>query len=393
MKEKKTYIFGQPDIGSEEARAINRVVASKWIGFGQESIALERELTEYVGASHGVVLNSCTAALHLALILHGVKAGDEVITTSLTFASTSNTILYTGATPVFVDIKVETLNIDESRIEAAITKKTKGIVVVHFGGLPCNMTIINKIARKHGLFVVEDAAHALGAKSDGKMVGNSKNMTCFSFYANKNLTTVDGGFLTVPNKALAERARSLRLHGLSSDAWNRYGNTKKLVFEVVELGYKYNTNDILSAIGRVQLKGFPSRQKRRLSIAHLYDSVLADVPGITLQPKYDSITPVVHGLHLYTVVIDPAYFKLGRDEIVGELRKKGVFAVVHYYPLHLHKLYTGIFGNRKGKLPKTEAAGLNIFSVPLLPQFTKKEGADVAQITRDVLLSSLNKRV
>lgn len=389
MKKRKTYYFGQPDLSGEEAKAVERVLASKWIGFGKESVALEKEIIAYTGANDGAIVNSCTAALHLALILRGVKAGDEIITTPLTFAATGNTMLMLGATPVFVDIKLDTLNIDEDKIEAAITKKTKGIVVVHFGGLPCNMKIINSIAKKHGLFVNEDAAHALGAKVDGKMVGDTKNLVCFSFYANKNMTTVDGGFLSTPTQALALRARSLRLHGLSSDAWDRFHNKLQLTFEVTELGYKYNINDIHAAIGRVQMKKFPTNQKRRTTHAKLYDKFLAPIPGLTLQPKHFGNPDIHHALHIYSIVLQPKYFSADRSEVVRALREAGIFAVVHYLPLHQHALYRKKFGFKKNDFPIAATVGENIISLPLVPQLTNADALHIAKTTRDVLMKFL----
>lgn len=389
MKQHKTFYFGQPDLDTQEVRAVERVLRSKWIGFGEESIALEREITKYVHARDGVIVNSCTAALHLALILRDVKPGDEIITTPLTFAATGNTMLMLGARPVFVDIKPDTLNIDEDKIEAAITKKTKGIVVVHFGGLPCNMKRINAIARRHGLFVNEDAAHALGAKVDGKMIGETKNLVCFSFYANKNMTTVDGGFLATPDRVMAGRARSLRLHGLSSDAWDRFHNKLKLTFEVNELGYKYNINDVHAAIGRVQMKKFSANQKKRTAYAKVYDAALSGIPGVTLQPKYFSNSDILHALHLYTIVLQPEYFKTDRAGVVEALRHKGVFAVVHYLPLHQHALYRRRFGFKKNDFPIAAQVGENIISLPLVPQLSKMDAIHIAEITKSVLIEHL----
>lgn len=389
MNKRKIYYFGQPAMDNEEIRAVSRVIASKWIGFGQESISLEREITKQAHAKDGVILNSCTAALHLALILRGVKPGDEIITTPLTFAATGNTILMLGAKPVFVDIKLNTLNIDEDKIEAAITPRTKGIVVVHFGGLPCNMKKINKIAKKHKLFVNEDAAHALGARVDGRLIGDTKNLVCFSFYANKNMTMVDGGFLSTPNKKMADRARSLRLHGLSNDAWNRFHNEQKLLFEVTELGFKYNTNDVHAAIGRVQLKKFPAYQKKRTQYAKIYDAVFSCVPGITLQPKYFNDPDTQHALHLYTIVLDPDLFRVDRAHVVEALRKAGIFAVVHYLPLHEHALYRNKFKLKRSDLPVASSVGENILSLPLIPQLSRQDAQSIAEVTRSVLLKFL----
>lgn len=376
--------FGEPDIGVEECRAVNSVLLSKWIGFGEQSQAFEKELVNYLGVKNGALLSSCTAALHLALILKGVRPGDEIITTPLTFAATTNVILYLNARPVFVDIRADTLNIDEDLIEKAITRKTRGILVVHFGGLPCNMNVINKIAKKNNLFVIEDAAHAFGAKIDGRMVGNSNNLTCFSFYANKNLTSVEGGLLTSSNSKEIEKAKLLRLHGLNSDAWKRFKDRNILVTEVTELGYKYNINDVQSAIGRVQLKKFDRNLRKRQKYARIYDSIFSKIPGVYLQPKPDG--EIRHALHLYTIVIDPQRFIVSRDEIVWELRKRGIFAVVHYQPIHLHKMYREKFGYKKGNFKIAERVSENIFTLPLLPQLSISQTKWIAETTKRLLL-------
>lgn len=385
---KKAYYFGVPTIGNEEISAAERVLRSRWITFGKESVEFEKELVAYTSSKSGAVVSSCTAALHLALILRRVGPGDEIITTPYTFASTVSTILHTGAKPVFVDIDKKTLNIDPSKIEEKITKRTKGIVVVHFGGLPCDMKRINAIARKHRLFVNEDAAHAIGSRYDGKMIGDSKNLVCFSFYANKNLSTVDGGFLATPTAAFAEQARSLRLHGLSSDAWNRFHNKKKLFFEVSSLGYKYNTNDIFSAIGRVQLKHFESYVAKRSQYAEIYDRSLAAIPGVLLQPKYFHDPMVRHGLHIYSVVLDPKRFRANRDEIVSRLREAGIFAVVHYLPVHEHAFYRKTFGFRAKDFPNAHHVGKNIFTLPILPQGSKSDAEWVATKASEILIEA-----
>ncbi len=383
----KTIYFGVPDIDREEEKAIQRVLRSQWIGFGKESALLEKELTRYTGAKHGVIVSSCTAALHLALVLNDIGPGDEIITTPLTFAATTNAILYTGATPVFVDIDPETLNIDPAEIERAVTKKTRGIMVVHFGGLPCDMKAINAIAQKHKLFVVEDAAHAIGGRVLGKPVGGGKNFAAFSFYPNKNMTMVEGGFLTVPTAALAERAKRLRMHGLQSGAWERWHNRKILTSVATELGYKYNTTDINAAIGRVQLKKLDRNQRKREAYAALYDRILAGVPGVALQPRPKG-NKERHALHLYTIVIDPKRFRLSRDDIVLALRKKGIFAVVHYEPLHLHPFYKKVTGAKRSDFPNATHAGEHIFTLPLLPQLSRAEALHIAETARTILLNS-----
>lgn len=384
MKKEMIY-FGEPNIGEEEIRAVERVLRSKWIGFGKESVAFEDEIKKYVNARYGVILNSCTSALHLAIVLAGIKEGDEVITTPFTFAATSNIVLYRGAKPVFVDVRPDTFNIDENKIEQAITPRTKAIIVVHFAGLPCNMAKINAIAKKHNLIVIEDAAHAIGAKIGNKMIGDSKNFVCFSFYSNKNLTSIEGGFLTVRNKDEALRAERLRLHGLSNDAWKRFSDKTTLINEVVELGYKYNITDVQSAVGRVQLKGYEKNFLKRGKIVELYDRVLTPVPGISFQER-PSRESVRSSLHLYLVKINPEQFTASRDDIVHALRDEGIFAVVHYHPVHLHKLYQDTLGHKKGDFPIAETVAENVFTLPLLPQLPVEKSKWVAEKTREVLL-------
>ena len=384
MKKEMIY-FGEPNIGEDEIHAVERVLRSKWIGFGKESVAFEQEIKTYVNARHGVLVNSCTSALHLAVILAGVKEGDEVITTPFTFAATANVILYRGAKPVFVDVRADTFNIDENKIVQAITPKTKAIIVVHFGGLPCNMAKINAIAKKHNLIVIEDAAHAIGAKIGQKMIGDSKNFVCFSFYSNKNLTSIEGGFLTVRNKDEALRAEQLRLHGLSNDAWKRFSDKKTLINEVAELGHKHNITDVQSAVGRVQLKKYEKNFIQREKIIKLYDSILFNVPNISFQVRPSS-EKMRSSVHLYMIKLNPEKFRVSRDEIVHALRDEGIFAVVHYHPIHLHKFYRDTLGHKKGGFPIAETIAENVFTLPLLPQLPAGKSKWIAEKTREVLL-------
>jgi len=381
----KNIYFGEPDIGQKEIDAVVRVMKSKWIGFGKVSLEFEEKLAKYLGVKYAAALSSCTAALSLALILNKVNLGDEIITTPLTFAATANVISNLGARPVFVDINPNTFNIDENLIEKAITPKTKGIIVVHFGGLPANMKIINQIARKHGLFVIEDAAHTIGARIGKKMVGNSENLVCFSFDGNKNLTAVEGGLLTTNKKSFFERVKILRLQGLDKDAWKRFRSKNVLLNEVIDHGYKYNITDIQSAIGLVQLGKVEKNLKIREKYARQYDNVFSRIDGISLQDKFNHKN-VRHALHLYLLAIDPKKFSATRDEIVLALRKEGIFVAIHYKPLHLHKFYRDKFGFKKGDFPVAEKIGASIFTLPLLPQANQKIVNYIVETTRITLL-------
>lgn len=381
----KKIFFGVPDIGKKEIDSVVRVMKSKWIGFGKVSLEFEEKLRQYLGAKDAALLSSCTAALHLALVSHNVKPGDEIIAPTLTFAATANVICYCGAKPVFVDVNPGTLNIDETKIEAAITKKTKGIIVVHFAGLPCDMEKINAIARRHNLFVIEDAAHAIGASYKGKRIGNSNNFCCFSFYPNKNLSTMDGGLLTNGKKSLIEQVKVMRTFGLDKDAWKRYKSSSILTMEVMRLGYKYNLSDVHSAIGLVQLQKLEKNLRAREKYAKLYDRVLGDIEGVSFQNKFN-YKNIRHALHLYLIILDPEKFKISRDEIVMKLRDAGIFAVVHYKPLHLHKFHSENFGYKEGDFPIAEKIGENIITLPLLPSVGPAIANRVAETTKKVLL-------
>lgn len=379
----KTIFFGTPDLGKEEIKAVTDVLKSKWIGFGGVSQKFEKELINYVGAKDGAVLSSCTAALHLALILNNVKPGDEIITTPLTFAATVNVFLYVGAKPIFVDINPKTLNIDENLIEQAITKKTRGIVPVHFAGLPCDMKKINLIAKKHNLFVVEDAAHAIGASYYGKKIGNSNNLTCFSFYANKNLTSIEGGFIASNNKKFVDRVKVMRIHGLSKDAWKRYSDNDVVSNEVMDIGFKYNITDIQSAVGLVQLSKVDKNLLIREKYSKLYDDCFEKIDGVSVQSK--SNNDIRHALHLYVIILDPTKFKVKRDRIILELRKNGIFAVIHYKPVHLHRYYRQKYGFKSGDFPIAEKVADNIITLPLLPQLSLPQVQQILSKTKKVL--------
>lgn len=382
-KEKKIF-FGVPDLGREEIKAVTEVIKSKWLGFGKVSLEFEESLARYLGVKYASVLSSCTAALHLALVANKVEPGDEIITTSLTFAATANVICYMGAKPVFVDINPKTFNIDETLIEKAITKKTRGIMPVHFGGLPCDMAAINAVARKHGLFVVEDAAHAIGATYRGKKIGNSDNAVCFSFYPNKSLSTPDGGLICSNKKSLIEPTRITRLFGLDKSAWKRFKADEIVTTETVDLGYKYSITDVHSAFGIIQLGKLEKNLTKREEYARLYDKAFSEIDGITLQEKFGK--DFRHAQYLYLLVIDPEKFSASRDKLVLALRQKGIFAVVHYKPLHLHKFYCKVCGCRAGSLPITEKIGNNILTLPLLPQESLATARWVAETTKNTLL-------
>jgi dTDP-4-amino-4,6-dideoxygalactose transaminase len=375
--------FGEPSLGEEEERAVLEVLRSGWIGMGPRCLAFERAFAEYVGAAHAVAVSSCTAALHLALLAARVGPGDEVITTPLTFAATLNAILYTGARPVLVDVAAGTGNLDPEQVERAATPRTKAILAVHFAGLPCDLDALPRIAERRGLALVEDAAHAVGAEWRGRRIGGTPNsIACFSFYPNKNITSGEGGMLTLDAADSARLAEGLRLHGLDSDAWGRYRAGASLTPSQVEaLGYKYNMTDVQAAIGLVQLARIEQFLATRESNARTLDEAFRGLP--VRRPQ--ETRPHRHALHLYNLVLDLERLDASRDEIVAEIRAAGVGATVHYLPVHLHPYFRRTLGHGPGSFPAAEELGNSILTLPVQPKLTADDLAHVATTARAVI--------
>jgi dTDP-4-amino-4,6-dideoxygalactose transaminase len=315
-------------------------------------------------------LNSCTAALHVAIAAEGIGPGDEVITTPYTFIATVESICYVGATPVLVDVDPVTRNIDPALIEAAITKHTRAIVPVHIAGLPCEMDAIGEIAHRRGLAVIEDAAHSLPARYKGRMIGTLSRSTAFSFYATKNLTTAEGGMLTTDDDDLAKRYRLLSLHGITSDGWKRYRLGGKWFYEVVAMGYKYNLTDIAAALGIVQLQKLDAFDVRRQELARRFTARLQHRPDLHLPPKPAHMH---HAWHLYIVGLVPGVARVTREEFIERLTQRGIGTSVHFIPAHLHPYYGERLGLSRGALPKAEAAYEGAVSLPLYPAMTDDE--------------------
>ena len=331
----KNYItYGAPTIGSKEINAVVKVIKSKWIGSGPIAQRFEKEFKQYKKSKYCLSINSCTAGLHLSLMAMNIKPGDEVITTPLTFCSTINSILLVGAKPVLVDINPNTLNIDEEKIKEKITKKTKAIILVHFGGLPCNLYPIINLVKKYKIKIIEDCAHAIESKYYGKHVGNFGSTGCFSFYANKNLTTGEGGMLLTNNLNISSKINVMRLHGLSKDAWKRYlpasVNPKRTKFEhydVIEVGLKYNMIDLNAAMGIVQLSKIEKSWRSRRKNYRFYIKRLKHLP--VLFQKVDPY-PVKHAHHLFTIRISNKRTKKRRDNLIKFLKKNNIGTGVNY---------------------------------------------------------------
>lgn|SRR5574337_110662 len=375
--------FGKPNFSDEEVSAVTRVLRSGWVGMGSETIAFEKELAEYLGAPHVVTVNSCTSALFLSLLIQGIGPGDEVICPSLTWCSTANAALYLGAKPIFCDINAETLCVTPDLVLSKVTSKTKAVIVVHFGGLAVDVQALRK-ALPQGMVIVEDAAHAFGAKFiDGTCIGSSGNSTCFSFYANKNLSTGEGGAIALFDRDKAERLQSLRQHALPLDAWKRFTNAKTLLLSksLHELGYKMNYTDLQASIGRVQLARQNEFEATRFDIARCYvDRLKALSPPVQFQAY---CTHPYHARHLFVIQLPIDRMRLSRDEVVLALREKNIGASIHYAPLHLMLLYRG--RGKPVQLSVTEQVAKSIMTLPISASMTRDDADDVIEQFKAVM--------
>lgn len=376
--------FGRPNFSDEEIEAVSQVIRSGWIGMGPETIAFEQEIAEFTGAKHIVAVNSCTSALFLALLVSDVGPGDEVICPSLTWCSTANVVLYLGATPVFCDVDPDTLCVSPETITEKLTKRTTAVMVVHFGGLAVDVGALRKTL-PDSVKIIEDAAHALGARySNGKQVGSSGNMVCYSFYANKNLSTGEGGAVALDNTEMMQRIRSLRQHALPLDAWKRFTHANSLMLSnnIAELGYKMNYTDLNAAIGRIQLKRFKSFEQRRRQIAEIYIQGLKHLSnGIKFQTGCISED---HARHLFVVQIEADKLNKSRDEILLALRGMNVGASIHYAPLHTMPLYTND-AIKIPSLPVTEKVTAIMLTLPISASMTVEDAEYVVNTFKEVV--------
>ena len=379
--------FHAPEIGDAEIESVVETLRSGWLTSGTKVKRFEDDFAEYVGSKHAVAVNSGTAALHLALDAIGIRQDDEVIVPTMTFTATAEVVLYFKAKPVLVDCQRDTLNLDPNQIEAAITSKTKAIIPVHFGGQPCDMTPILEIAKTHKLYVVEDAAHALPASYEGKKIGTIGDITCFSFYATKTITTGEGGMATTENSEWAERMRMMSLHGISHDAWKRYTKEGSWYYEILNPGFKYNLTDIAAAIGIEQLKKCDEFRKAREKIAKIYDTSFADLEEIHT-PVRRSDTE--HAWHLYVIQLNLDHLQITRNQFIDALREEGIGTSVHFIPLHLHPYYRDNFGYQPSDFPNASSAFERIVSLPIYPKMTEADVESVIGAVRKVV--KLNRR-
>jgi dTDP-4-amino-4,6-dideoxygalactose transaminase len=341
VKRNEFLIFALPLIEDDEIEEVVKTLKSGWLGSGPRVAKFEEDFREYKSANHAVALSSCTAALHLSLIASGIKAGDEVITTPLTFCATINAIIHAGGTPVLADINPLTLNIDPSEIIKKITSKTKAIIPVHFAGRPCEMDEIVEIANKHNLIIIEDCAHAIETEYKGLKAGNIGDFGCFSFYVTKNIVTGEGGMVLTKSLEKASRIKTLGLHGMNKDAWKRFGDDGYKHYDVVECGFKYNMMDIQAAIGIHQLKKIERFWDRREKIWNRFIDEFRDLPiGLPMSPAKGT----KHGYHLFTILIEKERCGITRDEFIAKLKDYNIGVGVHYMSIPEHSYYRNTFG-------------------------------------------------
>ncbi len=377
--------FHRPSLGAEEAAAVREVLESGWITTGPATLKFESEFSRYVGASHAIAVNSGTAALQLAADLIGLQPGDEVLVPTLTFTATAEIVTYFGARPVLCDSVSGGFNIDVADANRRITSKTKAIIPVHFAGEPCKMDAIHAMASKHGLHVIEDAAHALPASYAGKRIGTHSDLTAFSFYATKNITTGEGGMLVTTRDEYAEKARCMRMHGISSGAWKRYAREGSWFYEVLYAGFKLNLPDILSAIGLVQLQKSDEFLRRRREIVQRYCERFSKLEELELPPIGSG--DLEHAWHLFSLRLRSEDLQIGRNEFMEELKKRNVGAAVHFIPLHLHPYYVQTYGYRRGDFPHAEDAFARCLSLPLYPALSDDQVERVINAVESIVSS------
>jgi dTDP-4-amino-4,6-dideoxygalactose transaminase len=378
----KFLVFGSPLIGEEEIAEVVAALRSGWIGTGPRVAQFEENMKSYTGAPHAIAVSSCTAALHLSLLALGIGPGDEVITTPMTFAATANAIVHAGAKPVFADVNRKTMLIEPERIERAITRKTKAVIPVHLAGRVCAMNEILSLANKHGLHVIEDAAHCIEGRHEGRRAGNIGEISCFSFYVTKNLTTGEGGMVTTSNPDWASRIRMLSLHGMDKDAHQRFSESGYKHYQVVEPGYKYNMTDIQAALGIHQLKRIEKCWLRRNEVWSYYQNSFSNLPVHLPAPDEPATR---HARHLFTIQVYKNECGKTRDEVLDSLTRQKIGCGVHYTPVHLHPYYRKTFGYREGAYPNAEWIGEGTFSLPLSAKLTDEDVEDVVAAVHHAL--------
>lgn len=371
-----------PIIGDDEINEVIETLKSGWITTGPKTQKFEEMFKEYIGSKYAIALSSCTAGLHLSLVAYGIGEGDEVITSPFTFASTANVIVHQRAKPVFVDIDRETYNIDPEKIEDKISDKTKAIMPVHYAGQPCEMDKIIKIAREYKIAVLEDAAHAVGSEYKGQKIGTIGDITSFSFYVTKNMTTAEGGMVTTDKEELANDIRIWRLHGMSKGAWKRYSSKGSWYYEILFPGYKYNMTDIQASLGIHQLSKLEDFLRAREKLAKKYTKAFSDMPEI-VEPSVKK--HMRHAWHLYPVQVNTDLLRTNRDKFIEALRAENIGTSVHFIPLHRHPFYQKTFGFKRGDFPVADHIYERIVSLPLYPRMSMDDLDDVVKAVKKIV--------
>jgi dTDP-4-amino-4,6-dideoxygalactose transaminase len=376
--------FALPAIGEDEIAEVVDTLRSGWVTTGPKVKRFEDQFSEYSQATNSLALNSCTAGLHMALAALGIGPNDEVIVPTFTFCATANVVVHAGARPVLVDIGSDFL-IDPVAVEKAITPRTRAIMPVHYAGQACDLKAIYELASRHDLAVIEDAAHAVGSTYHGKMIGSDslssgypdvRRATAFSFYANKNMTTGEGGMVTTADDELARAMRTLSLHGMSKDAWKRYTNAGSWFYEVVAAGFKNNMTDIAASLGIHQLRRLEGFIEIRQRYARLYDDAFHDLEVV--------LTPITHAdrnhvYHLYAIQLEMAQLTIDRAVFIDKLKELNIGASVHFIPLHRHPFYRDQFGYHAGDLPQADRLYESVISLPLYPRMSEEDVNDVIE--------------
>lgn len=377
MQIRKEFLpFSRPSIGEDAIESVAESIRSGWVAMGPKVTQFEKTISEYVGSKYAISMNSATAGLHSSVMAMGIGKGDEVITTPMTFASTVNAIILAGAKPVLVDIDRHSLNIDVNKIEQAVTARTKAIIPVHFAGMPCDMDVIEEIAKKHNLMIIEDAAHAMGASYKGSRTGSDKgrgHVAVFSFHPTKNITTAEGGIVCTEDEEIAEYLSVFRQNGMSKGAWNRYSSSGNTHYDVPVPGLKYQMSDIQAAIGLSQLKQLDSFNRRRREICATYEKELAGCPGISFQEHagYEH----VHSRHIFPILVDTDTLKIDRDTFMQQMKERNIGTAIHYNAIHLFSGYAKALGKKRGDFPEAEYVSDRILSIPFFPAMTDDDVA------------------
>lgn len=372
--------FSQPVIDEEEINGVVDTLRSGWLTTGPKTKRFEEEMGRFLGAPAALAVNSCTAGLHVALAALGIGAGDEVITTTMTFASSVNVIEHVGARPILVDVEPDTLNICPDRVEAAITPRTRAIIAVHYAGHPVELDRLGDLGQKHNLQIIEDAAHAFPARYRGRLIGSGNNPASFSFYPTKNLTTGEGGLLT-GSRDFIEEARPYILHGMSRDAWKRYQREGSWYYEIMLPGFKCNMSDIQAAIGLGQLSKIDDFQQRRRRIVSAYREAFSGHPALEIPVERPQVE---HAWHLYPLRLNPQALTIDRSRFIEELDRLNIGTSVHFIPIHLHPYYRDKYGYKPEDFPVAYHNYRRLFSLPLYPSLTAEDVEDVTGAVLEV---------